>query len=60
MMKLMRSAWNIVEDKVSDGANNIEDTMGGALGYGKDKVANAYGDASLTQSGMRFMMLKKE
>lgn len=35
MMKLMRSAWNIVEDKVSDGANNIEDTMGGALGYEK-------------------------
>ena len=27
--------WNIVKDKVLDGANNIEDTMGGALGYEK-------------------------
>ncbi|KAJ6732887.1 hypothetical protein OIU74_004773 [Salix koriyanagi] len=27
--------WNIVKDKVLDGANNIEDTMGGALGCEK-------------------------
>ncbi|KAJ6288434.1 hypothetical protein OIU76_024427 [Salix suchowensis] len=27
--------WNIVKDKVLDGADNIEDTMGGALGYEK-------------------------
>uniref|UniRef100_A0A6N2LA72 Uncharacterized protein n=1 Tax=Salix viminalis TaxID=40686 RepID=A0A6N2LA72_SALVM len=25
--------WNIVKDMVLDGANNIEDTMGGALGF---------------------------
>ncbi|KAJ6420096.1 hypothetical protein OIU84_030087 [Salix udensis] len=44
--------WNIVKDKVLDGANNIEDTMGGALGYGKEQC-------NMEETELRMLMMRR-